>query len=99
MECLPMVAESYPETKRRDLKTLIASAPSHITRDMTVRQVAVAWPACAELLERYPRARWDGRWTLQELAPFARSCGIEESELLNGLAAAARVPIVRRIEP
>ncbi len=60
---------------------------------MTVRQVATAWPACAALFENYPSARVDGRWTLQELTPFARSCGIDSAALLKRLSSLADVPI------
>ncbi len=68
----------------------------HIAPDMTVRQVATAWPPCAALLEGLAGVRWGGRWTLQEVAAFARSRGIDEQTLLQSLASAAGVPIVQR---
>lgn len=67
-----------------------------IAADLTVRQVATASPACAALLERYPNSRWAGRWTLQELAPFAHACGVDEASLLRELADAAGVAVQRR---
>jgi hypothetical protein len=67
--------------------------PSHIAPNMTVRQVATSWPSCIPLLEEHPGARWDGRWTLQELAPFAQSSGIEVRSFLQRLATVAHVPI------
>lgn len=60
---------------------------------MTVRQAATTWPACAEFLEQCPGAKWEGRWSLQELGAFARSCGRDETALLNELAAVAGVPV------
>src|SRR5690606_9634750 len=57
------------------------------------RQVAQAWPACAARLDRYASARVDGRWSLQELGPFARDQGIAEQALLAELAATAQVPV------
>ena len=65
---------------------------SCISPDQTVRQVANASPACARLLERWPGARFDGRWTLQQLAWFARTRGLDERALLDDLASAAGVP-------
>jgi hypothetical protein len=70
-------------------------SPSHIAPEMTVRQVATAWPACAEVLEGYPGARWDGRWSLQELTAFARSREIGEGAFVQLLSAAAGVPVGR----
>jgi hypothetical protein len=69
--------------------------PSQIAPNLTVRQVATSWPSCAPLLEEFSAARWDGRWTLQELAPFVRSCGVEEGHLLQRLADAAGVPVAQ----
>lgn len=66
---------------------------THIAQDMTVRQVVTAWPTCTAVLETYASARWDGRWTLQELGPFARTCQVEEQTLLETLAVAAGVPV------
>jgi hypothetical protein len=60
--------------------------------DLTVREVARTWPACARLLTRYPAAQWGGKWTLQELGSFARSNALDEQRLLNELSAAAGVP-------
>lgn len=59
-----------------------------IAPDSTVRQAAV-WPACAAILGRFDDARWDNRWSLQELAPFARHHGQNEQEFVNDLARAA----------
>jgi hypothetical protein len=74
---------------------LLMAHPTHIAPDMTVRQLASASPACAAILESCPNARWAGRWTLQELAPFARLCGIDQQALLQRLSTAAGVPAVR----
>jgi hypothetical protein len=74
-------------------------APRAIAPDLTVRQVANAWPACAPVLGRCPGAKWGGRWSLQELAPFARACGLDEGGFLRELAEAANVPIERRSKP
>ncbi len=68
-------------------------APARITPDMTVRQLAAACPPCAALLETCPGAKVGGRWTLQELSPFAAACGRSEADLLNQLADAAGVPV------
>jgi hypothetical protein len=65
----------------------------HMAGDVTIRQVASTWPACAEILEQYPNARWNGRWSLQDLASFARASGVDESVLLERLSQAARVPV------
>ena len=35
----------------------------HIAGEMTVRQAAATWPACAELLPQCPGAKWEGRWS------------------------------------
>lgn len=59
-----------------------------IAPDSTIRQVAV-WPACAAILERYENARWDNRWSLQELGPFAREHGLNEQDFINELARSA----------
>jgi hypothetical protein len=72
---------------------------SHIAPDLTVRQVATAWPPCAALLERYPGARWDGRWTLQELAAFARDQELDERSFLRELADAAAAPVAETGRP
>jgi hypothetical protein len=66
---------------------------SAVSPDLTVRQVVASWPACAEVLRSYPAAQSDGRWTLQELRPFARDCGLQEDQLLARLAAAAGVAV------
>jgi hypothetical protein len=67
--------------------------PSNIAPDLTLRQVAAAWPSCAALLQRYPGARWDGQWSLQELAAFARDRGLQESSFLRSLGETAGVPV------
>lgn len=72
---------------------------SNIAPDLTVRQVATAWPSCSILLERYPGARCDGRWTLQELAAFARDHGLQEQRFLEELASAAAAPIAESGKP
>jgi hypothetical protein len=64
-----------------------------ISADMTVRQAALRWPACAPVLESYPDARSAGRWSLQDLRFFARDHGLKEEDFLNELASAARVPV------
>src|SRR5690606_35313158 len=46
--------------------------------------------------ERFPQARIGGKWTLQELGPFARAVGRGESEFLNELAGIAGVKIGKR---
>jgi hypothetical protein len=66
---------------------------------MSLRQVIAAWPVCAAVLERYPLARWGGRWSLQELGPFARDVGIDESRLLRELGEVAAVPVIPSIKP
>ncbi|HWB53702.1 MAG TPA: hypothetical protein VG722_05895 [Tepidisphaeraceae bacterium] len=66
---------------------------THIASDLTVRQVATIWPVCAPLLERYPGARCDGRWTLQELKAFARDQRLEQRKFLRALATAAGVEV------
>jgi hypothetical protein len=73
--------------------------PPHIAPDLTVRQVATAWPSCAALLQGHPGARRGGRWTLQELGPFARHHGLEPQPFLRELAAAAGVPVARTARP
>lgn len=60
---------------------------------MTVRQVALTWPACAAILARYPASDRDGRWILQELSAFARRQDEDEKRLLEELSAAAGVPV------
>ncbi len=73
---------------------------SYISPDQTVRQVADAFPACAVLLERWPAGRRrDGRWSLQQLAPFARQTGLDETEFLQKLSDAAAVPLRPGAEP
>lgn len=67
--------------------------PSCIARNMTVRQVATAWPACAEVLGRFTDAQLTGRWTLQELFAFARDHALNESEFVQQLADAAGVTV------
>ncbi len=67
-----------------------------ISPDLTVRQVATRWPGCAALLEAHPQARHNERWTLQEIAPFARTIGMDERRLLHDLSAAANAPIAPR---
>jgi hypothetical protein len=71
-------------------------APDSISPDLTVRQAATAWPACAPALERYPAARWGGKWSLQELGAFARAAGVDAADLLRELGEAARVPVRRQ---
>jgi hypothetical protein len=72
----------------------------HISADQTVRQVADACPACAALLQRWPGARRrDGRWSLQQLAPFARQAGVDETDFLENLSNAAAVPLRAGSEP
>jgi hypothetical protein len=73
--------------------------PSHIAPDLTLRQVVTAWPPCAGLLERYPSARCDGRWSLQELAAFARDHGLDESRFLRQLGDAVDVPVAASARP
>jgi uncharacterized protein involved in response to NO len=70
-----------------------------MTPDLTVRQVVARWPACASVLARFPLARQDARWTLQELAPFARDQGVDEQRLLGELATTAGVPVSDRPRP
>jgi hypothetical protein len=72
---------------------------SHIAPDLTVRQVATAWPSCANLLERATGARWDGRWSLQELSAFARDHGLNELHFLQELADTAGVPVAASSKP
>lgn len=67
------------------------STPAAITPLLTVRQVAQRSPAAAAILARHPAARIAGRWSLQELGPFARQSGLDLDALLRELAAAAGV--------
>jgi hypothetical protein len=69
------------------------AALSCISADQSVRQVALAFPACAGLLHRWPGARRDRGWTLQQLGPFARQLDLDERSLLQDLADAAGVPV------
>lgn len=70
------------------------SSPSYISPDQTVRQVASAFPACAELLvSRWPDAWRNGRWNLQQLGAFARHHVLDEASFLSALSAAAGVPV------
>lgn len=73
--------------------------PAYIAPDLTVRQVAVSWPACARRLAREPGALVGGRWTLQELGPFARDNGWDEAAFLQELAGIAGVAVGRRGKP
>lgn len=70
-----------------------------VAPDMTVRQVATLWPACAPFLDRFDRSRWGGRWTLQELGAFARDHGLDESSFLSELAHVAGVSVERHARP
>jgi len=72
---------------------------STIAPDLTVREVATIWRGCAAVLEQYPRARREGRWSLQELWAFARDCDLDEAQLLAELADAAGVPIAAKARP
>lgn len=64
-----------------------------ISRDLTVRQVADAFPACSERLQRLPGARRDNRWTLQQLGPFAQQLHLDEQSFLEDLSKAAGVGV------
>ncbi|HSV15508.1 MAG TPA: hypothetical protein VLI90_14705, partial [Tepidisphaeraceae bacterium] len=75
------------------------SRPSHVAADLSVRQVATAWPACAALLNGYAGARVDGRWTLQDLAPFASDRGLQQKSFLRELASAAGVTVAQTGRP
>src|SRR6185312_6699055 len=72
---------------------ILMHRPPCISPDLTVRETAAAWPACADVLSRYPRSRVNDRWSLQELGSFARDCGLAPQPFLRQLAAAACVPI------
>jgi hypothetical protein len=72
---------------------------SCITSDQTVRQAACASPACAAFLRSWPDALRGGRWTLQQLGPFARLHGWDEQAFLNRLSQLAGVPLRTRREP
>jgi uncharacterized protein involved in response to NO len=71
----------------------VASSLPYISPEQTVRQVAGAFPACADLLGRWPGARRAGRWSLQQLGPLARQAGLDEQALLGELAGAAGVEL------
>lgn len=61
--------------------------------DMTVRQIAVDYPACQEVLRRYGELDRPGIkfGHLEPLARFAKRIGVESDRLLIELAAAANV--------
>jgi hypothetical protein len=71
---------------------------TYISLDQTLRQVAVAFPACAEMLQPCPGARCENRWSLQQLGAFARQGGLDEQALLQQLSDAAGVPARTRPE-
>lgn len=73
--------------------------PSNIAPDLTIREVAMTWPGCAAVPERYPLTRSDRRWSLQELWAFARAASLDEGQLLAELADAARVPVAAKARP
>ena len=73
---------------------------SYISPDLTLRQVADAFPACAKILQRWSASRRrNRRWSLQQLGPFARQTGLDESSFLQELSAAAGVPLRSGAQP
>jgi hypothetical protein len=72
-----------------------AAARPAIRPDMTVRQVAADYPGCREVLRRHgePEDRPAKFGHLEPLSHFARRQGIELSQLLAELAAAAGVGV------
>jgi hypothetical protein len=85
------------DSQKKTIETM-ASLP-YISPDQTVRQVAGAFPACADLLRCRPGAQRDDRWTLQQLAAFARQAGFDQERFLHELADAAGVPLRGHVEP
>lgn len=94
----PAVATPVASQRRATLhrRLDLPTQPTCIASDLTVRQVAVTWPACAAVLASYPAARLDGRWTLQELGAFSRDHGENEQRFVERLGAAAGVPAAHR---
>jgi hypothetical protein len=72
---------------------------SYISPDQTVRQVASACPACADVLRKLPGAWRGDRWSLQQLGPFAHEQGLDERSLLEELSRMAGVALQDRSEP
>ncbi|HEX8521754.1 MAG TPA: NnrS family protein [Tepidisphaeraceae bacterium] len=69
------------------------ASSSRISPDQTVRQIASTFQDCQNILHRLPGARRGDRWTLQQLAPFARQAGVDERLLLQELSKVANVPV------
>jgi hypothetical protein len=69
-----------------------------ISPDQTVRQVARAFPPCAQVLRALPGVLRDDRWTLQQLGPLARQLHLDQHSFLDQLSTAAGVPVVARCD-